>query len=198
MPYQLLRNLSDEDLASIIVYIRSLQPVHSELPKGNIPFPLSLLINAVPEPVEQPVTDKFSDPLSRGWYLTRIASCIDCHTPKNGQHQPLPGMEFAGRAKIDEFPVASANITPDASGISYYDEAMFITVMRTGQVGARGLSVPMPWWNFRKMTDEDLKAIFAYLRTVKPVYHRVDNTESDSACKLCKGKHGAGAENGAP
>jgi hypothetical protein len=54
----------------------------------------------------------------------------------------------------------------------------------------------MPWWNFRNMTDEDLKALFAYLRTVKPVHHRVDNSETATRCKVCNGNHGAGAENG--
>ena len=46
--------------------------------------------------------------------------------------------------------------------------------MRTGHVGARPLNAPMPWWFFKNMSDDDLKSIFAYLRTVKPVHHRVD------------------------
>jgi hypothetical protein len=45
------------------------------------------------------------------------------------------------------------------------------------------------------MTDDDLKAVFAFLQTVKPVKHRVDNSEPPTACKLCKQKHGAGSEN---
>ena len=45
------------------------------------------------------------------------------------------------------------------------------------------------------MTDEDLKAIFAYLGTVKPVHHRVDNTEQVFYCKVCGFRHGAGALN---
>jgi hypothetical protein len=51
MPYQNYKYLSDEDLASIVVYIRSLPPIHNGLPKGHIPFPLSRLINAAPEPI---------------------------------------------------------------------------------------------------------------------------------------------------
>ncbi len=45
------------------------------------------------------------------------------------------------------------------------------------------------------MTDDDLKAIFAYLRTLKPVRHRVDNTEPVAYCKICRSKHGAGTLN---
>ena len=60
--------------------------------------------------------------------------------------------------------VSSANITPDPSGISYYDEALFLKTMRTGHVGARPLKSIMPWGYFRNMTDDDLKAIFAVAR----------------------------------
>ena len=91
--------------------------------------------------------------------------------------------------------VASANLTPDASGICYYDEALFVETMRTGSVGARKLKPIMPWWAFRHMTDDDLKAVFAYLRTLKPVHHTVDNTEKHTQCKLCGQKHGLGDRN---
>jgi len=53
----------------------------------------------------------------------------------------------------------------------------------------------MPWISYRNMTDDDLKAIFAYLRTLKPVHHRVDNTLTSTVCKICQGKHGAGDQN---
>jgi hypothetical protein len=82
--------------------------------------------------------------------------------------------------------VASANITQDTSGISYYDEAPFIQTMRTGYVKARELNPIMPWWHFRNLADDDLKAMFAYLRTLKPVKHRVDNTEPPTFCKSCR------------
>ena len=177
MPYTLFRNLSDEDLASVVVYIRSLEPVHNTLPKAQIPFPLSRLIKSAPEPVLAPVVYGNSDRISRGRYLTRIGSCIDCHTSDDNMHRPVKGMEFAGGKQIEGFPARSANITPDPSGISYYDEAMFIRMIRTGHVGARPLNPPMPWWVFRNMNDEDLKSIYAYLRTVPPVHNRVDNSE---------------------
>ncbi len=70
---------------------------------------------------------------------------------------------------------------------------MFIQTIRTGKVkGVRKLNLIMPWGYFRNMTDEDLKAIFAYLRTLKPVKHRVDNSEPPTYCKLCRGYHGLG------
>lgn len=194
MPYNDFRSLSDEDLASVIVYIRSLEPVRNPLPKTEVPFPLSRLIKAAPQPVTQPVVVNFPDRVAHGHYLAEVAHCANCHTPKkNGQ--PIPGMEFAGGEHFGPT-VVSANISPDPSGISYYNEKLFLQVLRTGHVGARGLHSPMPWWFFKNMSDDDLKDIFAYLQTVKPVHHRVDNTEAVSQCKRCNGKHGAGEQNG--
>ena len=91
--------------------------------------------------------------------------------------------------------VTSANLTPDASGISYYDEALFIQALRTGTVKARQLNPTMPYSETKYMTDDELKAVFAYLRTVPPVKHRVDNSLPPTYCKLCQSKHGAGDQN---
>jgi mono/diheme cytochrome c family protein len=135
-----------------------------------------------------------STPAKHGAYLVKMGSCSDCHTPLNAKFQPIPGMEMAGGSPMGER-VASANLTPDASGIGYYDEALFIQAIRTGSVRARKLDSAMPWWIFRNMTDDDLKAVFAYLRTLKPVHHMVDNTEPPTLCKLCGHKHGLGDRN---
>jgi hypothetical protein len=106
-------------------------------------------------------------------------------------------MDFAG-GEIFEGPwgkVATANLTPDPSGIPYYDEALFVQAMRTGSVKARSLNQIMPWHFFRNMTDDDLKADFAYLKTLKPVKHLVDNTEPPTLCKVDKTMHGGGDKN---
>jgi mono/diheme cytochrome c family protein len=197
MPYQNYAYLSDEDLASVVVYLRSLPPVHHVVPRTELIFPVKYLIRSAPQPITQPVPPPdLSTPVKRGEYLVRVAGCRDCHTPqKNGQ--PLPGLELAG-GWVMQGPwgtVASANITPDASGIGYYDEKLFLDVMHTGYVKARKLAPIMTWWDFRDMTDEDLKAISAYLRTVPPIHHQVDNTESPTACKICGFQHGAGEKN---
>ena len=55
MPYTLYRDMSDEDLASVIVYLRTLKPIRKQLPKTRIPFPPGPLINSVPQPVTAPV-----------------------------------------------------------------------------------------------------------------------------------------------
>ncbi len=197
MPYEHFRSMSDEDLASVVVYLRSLQPVQNSLPKTEIIFPVKYLIRNAPQPVTSPVpVNNSTDPGKHGEYLVGISGCSDCHTLQQ-RGQPNVALAFAGGFELKGpfGTVTSANITPDPSGISYYDENLFIQVMRTGKVGARTLNPIMPWISYRNMTDDDLKAIFAYLRTLKPVHHRVDNTLTPTVCKICQGKHGAGDQN---
>jgi mono/diheme cytochrome c family protein len=197
MPYGNFRTMSDEDLASIVVYMRSLPAVRNPLPKTEVIFPVKYLIRNAPEPVSGPVPPPDSSTSAkRGEYLVRMASCGGCHTPQQ-RGQPRQGMAFAGGFAFNgPLPVvASANITPDPSGISYYDEDLFVQVMRTGKVQARALSAVMPFVGYRNITDQDLKDMFAYLRTVPAVEHRVDNSLPPTDCKVCRGKHGAGDQN---
>jgi Cytochrome c len=70
----------------------------------------------------------------------------------------------------------AANLTPDAeTGIGGWTEAIFVGSIRTGKHMGSGRPIlpPMPWETIGKLTDEDLKAVFAYLRTVKPINNRV-------------------------
>ncbi len=198
MPYRNLRKLPDEDVASVVAYLRSIPPVRNPLPKTELSFPFNMLVETLPEPITGPVAlPDLSTTIKRGEYLVTLGNCGNCHTPMD-EGKPVAGLEFAGGfilKGVSRKGVASANITPDPSGISYYDEALFLKVMHTGRAGARNLDPVMPWGYFRNMTDNDLRAVFAYLCTIGPVKHRVDNTESPTPCKLCKGMHGLGEDN---
>lgn len=67
----------------------------------------------------------------------------------------------------------AANITSDTTGIGAWTEAQFIKALKEGKFkgldGTRPLMPPMPWQNYKNITDEDVKAIFAYLKSTKPV-----------------------------
>lgn len=117
--------------------------------------------------------------------MTNAASCAECHTPMDGQGTPLPGKDFAGGF---DFPlpgggvVRSANITPDAvTGIGTWTEQQCIDKFKAfAGAPARSLTpaeqrenTVMPWMTYADMTVEDLAAMYAYLRTLKPVVNRV-------------------------
>jgi cytochrome c len=133
--------------------------------------------------------------VERGRYLVSIAACHDCHSPKiDAQGTPDPKRLLSGRP-IDTMPPLqgvneirasldltawagpwgnsyAANLTPDPeTGLgARYNEAAFVRTIRTGvKPEGENLSPPMPWPVYRNMTDEDLKAIFAYLQTLTPV-----------------------------
>ena len=76
----------------------------------------------------------------------------------------------------------AANLTPDDTGIGNWTEAQFMKAIREGKSkgmdGTRPLLPPMPWQVVRNMSDEDLKAVFAYLQTVKPVKNVVPNPKT--------------------
>jgi len=199
MPYMNYAKMSDEDLASVITYIRSVPAVRQTQPASAVPFPVNRFINAVPQPIEGsvPAPDQ-STAEKRGAYLTTLASCADCHTPMDERGQPIKGMEFAGGFSFTHAgrePRAAANITPAVNGIPYYNEELFVEVIRTGRVREREISDVMPWGPYRNMTDEDLKAIFAFLKTVKPVDHFVDNAMPRTKCATCNLEHGGGERN---
>jgi hypothetical protein len=72
--------------------------------------------------------------------------------------------------------VFAANLTPDPrTGIGNWTEDEFIKTMRTGKHKGFGRDIlpPMPWEDYAELSDEDLKAIFAYLKTLKPVKNAV-------------------------
>lgn len=74
----------------------------------------------------------------------------------------------------------ASNLTPDeATGMGIWSEAMFVGAMRTGKhMGqSRPIQPPMPWPNLARATDEDLSAIYAYLRSVPPIANRVPDYE---------------------
>jgi mono/diheme cytochrome c family protein len=199
MPYGNFAKMSDEDLASVITYIRSLPPVRREHPKTAIPFPVNRLINSAPQPIEGTVpAPDLGTPEKRGQYLVTLASCGDCHTPMI-QGQPVKGMEFAGGNSFKfgdaRAARASANLTPSPNGIPYYNEALFVETIRTGRVRDRQISDVMPWAQYRHMTDEDLTSIFAYLQTLAPVDHYVDNALPATPCAKCTLEHGGGERN---
>ena len=84
------------------------------------------------------------------------------------------GTAFAGPWGISY----TANLTPDsATGIGAWSEEVFIKTLRTGkhlgQENGRPILPPMPWYYVNKMTDEDLRAVYAYLRSLPPVNNRV-------------------------
>lgn len=120
--------------------------------------------------------------VKRGNYLINgPVACANCHTPRAPDFSFLPGMDFAGGFKIVDpaFEVYSANITPDKeTGIGSWTDAQIITAIREGKTREGKINFPpMPVPTYNNMSDADVKAIVAYLRTVKAVRHEVPESK---------------------
>lgn len=176
MPYFIFRHLSEEDARSLVVWIRSLPAVSRGHPPKQVNFPVNLFIRLVPQPLSSPVAEPdAADRVAYGGYLATIGRCGFCHSPRQGQGpQPIPGRLFAGGNEFrGPFGVSySPNLTPDPSGLGDTSRDEFIALFRRSASPARVApeqNTIMAWSAYAGMTDEDLGALYDYLRTVPPV-----------------------------
>jgi hypothetical protein len=147
--------------------------------------------------------------IKRGKYLTTIAGCNDCHSPKimtpHGLEPDTTRM-LSGHPGTDALPPLvrtndwvlfnigltafvgpwgvsyAANLTPDETGIGNWDFEQFETAIRKGKYkgleNSRPLLPPMPWQMYRNMTNEDLRSVFAYLKSLPAIRNVVPAPQS--------------------
>jgi len=177
MPYFIYRSLSDADMKAVIAYMRNLEPVSAERPERDIDFPMSMLIQLFPEPLDGPVPHPDpNDSIATGKYLATIARCGFCHTPRKSQgKEGIPGMDFAGGVPfvLGTRETPSRNLTPDPTGIGpWTKQALLDRFRRFGDrhpVTTLEANTLMDWAAFAGMTDQDLGAIYDYLRSLPPI-----------------------------
>lgn len=183
MPWKNFAKMDREDLYSIIAYIRTLKPLQAEAyPAHQLNFPTNIIVHLMPEKASLGKLPSAGDTIAYGKYLVTSASCTFCHTQSN-KGTPLPGMELAGGVtfKLGNATVKSANITPDkATGIGNWTREAFLQRFKDVRDTASAIykqslkfKTVMPWYDYAGMNDTDLKAIYAYLRTIKPVSNKV-------------------------
>jgi len=185
MPYVHYREMAREDIYSIIAYLRTMKPIANEIPERSLNFPVNFLVKQTPSPAAMvDAIPSKGDTLAYGKYMTNAAACLDCHTQMD-KGKFLPGMEFAGGFRFqlpDGNYVYSANITSDVeTGIGALSRESFIAKFKafSGQgsripVKANEKNTIMPWTRLSGMTEDDLGAIYDYLRTMPAVKNKVE------------------------
>jgi mono/diheme cytochrome c family protein len=137
--------------------------------------------------------------IERGRYLVNITGCHDCHSPKSEGMTPDPARLLSGRPSTTKMPTkadgeihtsldltawwgpwgqtVASNLTPDkATGLPSrgYNEKTFVQTMRTGKKpNGTAVMPPMPVEVYQNLTDDDLRSIWMYLATLKPVRNAV-------------------------
>ena len=165
MPSHWFHYLQDEDLGALIAYLKTVPPVDNQLPPRSVAFVptrILLALGLLPTSVEliakngaRP-TPEAEISVEYGGYISLIAACRECH-----------GIDLAGGTS--EGAPKGPNLTPGGAFAAYREED-FLKLMHTGVTpGGRTVSQEMPWMNYGKMTDDELKALFAYLQSIEPL-----------------------------
>ena len=179
MPFH---NTSDEDLIAIISYLRQQPAVKNEVPENKLNL-LGKAVNAfLLKPAgptgEVPASIKRDTSILYGQYLANnVANCRGCHTDRDLMTGAFTGEDYAGGLKMEAvtdsgtYSITTPNLTPDPTGrIKGWSQEQFINRFRIGKLIPQS---HMPWGPFSRMSDDELKAIFNFLQTVKPVRNEV-------------------------
>ncbi len=183
MPYQHYGKIDQEDVYSIIAYIRSLAEQKNDVPRSKADFPVNILMHLAPAKPAFTQKPPESDSIKYGGYLVNMASCVECHS-KADKGEVVKGTEFGGGREFlfAGGTVRSVNITSDATGIAHLSREQFInrfkayrdSSYRPAKLSPTDFNTPMPWIMYAGMKPSDLAAIYAYLKTVKPIQNKVE------------------------
>jgi len=180
MPYYVFANISDEDVESIVRFLRTLPAKHNPIPEDT--FALNepaTPVNADEIPhTSLPSSDPDYEAAERGRYLAGLTgACVECHTPHTQDPTKLLDLSraFAGGETFDLgfITVRSANLTPDITGLGGWTKSDIISTVQFAKEKGTGRAIcpPMPAGPNRDgdMTPGDLDDIATYLTTLQPI-----------------------------
>jgi mono/diheme cytochrome c family protein len=168
MPTGFYGIITDADMDAIVAYLRTLKPVSNKVPDPI--YKMALPRQVFPGAEKPANAADFGDPVKKGFYLVTIGHCLECHTPFGKQ-----GVDFAGSLGKGgrEFPgpwgkSVSRNITPSkTAGIGAWSDADIKKAITQGvHNDGSPLKPPMGYQYYAKMTDADLSAVIAFVRTL--------------------------------
>ncbi|OWU86769.1 cytochrome C [Oceanicola sp. 22II-s10i] len=169
MPIGLYRGLGDDDLAAIVAYVRTLEPVETEFKASQYPFPLP---PAYGPPVDSVTAPERGETVEYGAYLAGpVAHCMECHSLKNGMPDLENNLGGGGHEWHGPWGISvAANLTshPDALA-KYTDDEVIAMITKGTRPDGSPMFPPMPYAHYANMTDGDAKAVVAYLRTLPPI-----------------------------
>lgn len=169
MPTSFYPILTESDGNAIVAYLRSLKPLKNKVP-GPI-YKIALPHHVYPGAEKAYTQADLNDKLKKGFYLVTIGHCLECHTPFGAGGEPdfkgslgKGGREFPGPWGVSK----SRNITSHkTAGIGGWTDAEIKTAITQGKHNdGTPLKPPMGYEYYAKMTDADLDAVIAYVRTL--------------------------------
>jgi mono/diheme cytochrome c family protein len=217
-----LPHISDEDLASILAFLRSDDPlvaaVDVDPPGVSRPTFLTKLLchvafKKLPYPTHEIAAPPLSDKVAHGRYLVAALDCYGCHSADfASMNIPEPEKSvgyFGGGNQLNDLrgrPIWSANLTPDdETGIGKWSESDFLRAIRKG-FRPDNTPLRLPMGPMVELDEEEARAIYAYLRTVPKIHNAVPRQLAEApanasegkrlyykyACVSCHGENGVG------
>jgi len=165
MPFH---NMSDDDMTAVISYLRAQKPVRNAVPPNELNLAGNIVKAFLVKPVgpdgEVPKSVHPDTSAAYGKYLAlSISECNGCHTRRDMSGAYI-GEPFGGGGEVEGF--ITPNLTPDSSSrIFRWSRQDFVDRFHKGKLIPGS---PMPWNSFKRMTDEELTAVYNYLKTVRP------------------------------
>ena len=168
MPIEFYRHLSDRDLAAIIAHLRAQPSVRNEVPKSVYNMPLPPNYGPSVKGVKAP---PMGQRLKYGEYLANISHCMECHTPRDDKGM-LQRNRLGAGGQVFKGPwgeSVSRNLTPHASGLKGWTDAQIVQAVRGGvDPNGNPYKPPMGFGFYKNISDADMGALVAYLRSLKP------------------------------
>jgi len=187
MPYMMRPTMADQDINDIILFLRSndeaLAAADTTVGKTHINFigKIGLRLASKPQPYNKgiPRPDE-NNSVAHGKYLIGVIGCYHCHSKKvlglNYLEPEKSKGYLSGGMKLKDPKgkrLRGPNLTPDtATGIGNFSEMDFTRAVREG-ITPSGDSLSPPMGKYKHLTDEQVKALYAYLRSLTPVHHKV-------------------------
>ncbi len=168
MPFHFYRSIADEDLDAIVTYLQSVPAIRNETPAPEFAMPLP---TSYGPPVVSVAKVSRDDLVAYGEYLAGpLGHCMECHSSLDANGMPDPENGLGGGGIPFEGPWGisyAANLTP--TGLSGYSDTEIKTIIRTGvRPDGSHLLPPMGVYYYNSVSEEDLDAIVAYLRSLPP------------------------------
>ncbi|MFN8352978.1 MAG: c-type cytochrome [Spirosomataceae bacterium] len=183
MPYLYYSSMDDEDVKSIIAYVRTIPSIENTPAPSKPDFPFNFILNTIPHkptPTKRPDT---TDVVAYGKYIATMAACPECHTPVD-KGQIIPEQMYSG-GRTFQMPtgvLTTPNITFDKeTGIGGWTKEAFIARFKAyadssykpAKLGPNDFQTIMPWIMYAGMNKQDIGAIYEYLKTVKPIKNAI-------------------------
>jgi mono/diheme cytochrome c family protein len=166
LPFMEFNNMNDSDIVAVMSFLRSQAPASHAVEPTN----LNWMGKAVTAFMLEPLTPAATPVANRGEYIVdALANCAGCHTQRSMVSGAFTGPRLRGGIPMESSVNAAIKLTPpDLTGnpggrTAMWTEDEFVARFHAGE---RIPGSPMPWQAFGRMSDEDVRSIYRYLKSV--------------------------------